>query len=171
MLRVLASAALLAALLAGCGPSRQGGYPSYDAVVSQYVPAGPYRGEILADGLPRPDGPDCACPRVRYDDDWVYYYHGRWIYWRHGYWYTYPHFYVYYWGGLPYVYSGPHYGIRQDGGNPGGADGALPAGPPALRAADRSPTRSAAPTPTPSRSTGRDDPPARSRADDGRRKR
>jgi hypothetical protein len=171
MKRRLAIAAVLAAA-AGCGPARQGGYPSYDAVVSQYVPAGPYQGEPLADGLPRPEGGSCDCPRVWYDDHWVYYYEGRWLYWHHGYWYTYPYFYVYYWGGLPYVYSGPHYGIRHAGGS-----GGNPPPPPALgsqssgSSGPSGPSRSDYAPPVPSRSDSRSDPPSRSRDSGSERRR
>lgn len=172
MKRLLASAVVLLAA-SGCGPARQGSYPSYDAVVSQYVPAGPYGGEPLADGLPRPEGDTCDCPRVWYEDRWVYYFEGHWIYWHHGYWYTYPHFYVYYWGGTPYVYSGPHTGVRKAGSGGSGT----PPPPPALGSQSSGssgtpgPARSDFSPPAPSRSEGRSDPPSRSRdSSPGRRR-
>lgn len=155
MIRGPAIAAVLAAVIAACGPSRQGGYPSYEEVVSRYVPPGGYVGEPLDDGLPRPAGSCRDCPRIWYDGHWVYYHHGRWIYRHHGYWYYYPYFYVHYWGGVPYVYHGPHYGIRKTGGAPSDPAAAVPAGRPAPRRVAPPPGRSAPPpkrsAPPPSR--------------------
>jgi hypothetical protein len=171
MTRCLAFAAFLTATVA-CGPARQGAYPSYDAVVSQYVPAGSYQGEPLADGMPRPEGSSCDCPRIWYDGHWVYYYESHWLYWHYGYWYYYPYFYVYYWDGVPYLCQGPHYGIHKAGSGGGG-----PPPPPTLGSqssgspgtSDR--TRSDFSPPAPSRSDSRSDPPSRSRdSDPGRRR-
>ena len=116
MMRTILPVALLfaaAVSIASCGPSYQGSYPSYEAVIAQYVPAGTYQGVVLEDAAHYPPGPYCDCPRVWYDGHWVYYYHGRWIYWYHDCWYYYPVFYVYYWGGIPYVYGGPAKSIHQ----------------------------------------------------------
>jgi len=107
------SAVAAAAAIASCGPSYQGSYPSYEAVISQYAPVGAYEGVRLDDAAHYPPGPYCDCPRVWYDGHWVYYYHGRWIYWYHDCWWHYPVFYVYYWGGVPYVYVGPAKTIHQ----------------------------------------------------------
>ena len=134
MRSVLYITALIAAttLAASCGPSYQPSYPSYEAVVSQYVPQDKYVGVRIDDPSQQPAGPDCACPRVWYDDHWTYYYHGHWIYWHHDCWYYYPTFYVYYRHGLPYVYTytGPVQSITKGpaiGGNaPGQAHNASP---------------------------------------------
>jgi len=168
--RLLAIAAALAAATAACGPSRQGGYPSYEAVISQYVPPGGYAGQPLGDGLPRPDGSTCDCPRLWYGGHWVYYYHGHWIYWHRGYWYYYPYFYVYYWGGVPHVYQGPHYGIRKTGGAPGEPAASAPGGIQPSARPSPPPSRSAAPPP--SRGGGADrssSPPSRGSDPDRRR--
>jgi len=150
-----------AAAIASCGPSYQGSYPSYEAVISQYVPPGTYRGVVLEDAAHYPPGPYCDCPRVWYDDHWVYYYHGRWIYWHHDCWYWYPVFYVYYWGGLPYVYVGPARSIHQ-ADSPGGSGAgqihhAYPAARPSttsLGGSSRSPQRERESAPPPRRSKG-----------------
>ncbi|HUT78894.1 MAG TPA: hypothetical protein VM285_14450 [Polyangia bacterium] len=172
MRRCLAIAAVLAATTGGCGPARQGTYPSYDAVVSQYIPAGAYQGEPLDDGIPRPDGSSCDCPQVWYDDHWVYHYEGRWLYWHHGYWYTYPYFYVYYWDGLPYVYHGPHHGIHKTGGAPGDPSAATPHGFQPMRHADTGPSRQGSSrADAPSRDSRSDPSPSRSKdSDPGRRR-
>ncbi|MDD5308358.1 MAG: hypothetical protein PHU25_13640 [Deltaproteobacteria bacterium] len=60
-----AAAALLGA--SGCGPSRPGAYPSYEATVAQYA------------------------PRVWYHNRWVYDHDGHWEYWDEGWWW-YPEF-------------------------------------------------------------------------------
>jgi hypothetical protein len=165
----IAVAIAAAATIASCGPSYQGSYPSYEAVISQYVPAGVYEGVRLDDAAYYPAGSYCNCPRVWYDGRWVYYYHGRWIYWYHDCWYYYPVFYVYYWGGIPYVYTGPVKSIHQAGSSSGGAGAAAvhhayPPSTPAPRSFDKpSPARS-----TRSKSNERDSSPP-SRRKGGRR--
>ena len=100
-------AAAFAACAAACGGYGER-YPSYEAVVAQYAPPGPYAGEPLdAGSAPDCVYPSCPCPRLFYDAHWVYYCDGRWVYWQHDCWYWYPIFYVYYVGGSPYVVDGP----------------------------------------------------------------
>jgi hypothetical protein len=98
--------AAFAACVAGCGGYGER-YPSYEAIVAQYAPAGPYAGEPLdAGSAPDCVYPSCPCPRLFYDAHWVYYCEGRWVYWQHDGWYWYPFFYVYYVGDVPYVVDG-----------------------------------------------------------------
>ena len=164
----IALAIAAASTIAACGPSYQGSYPSYEAAISQYVPAGVYQGVRLDDAAHYPPGAYCDCPRVWYDGHWVYYYRGRWIYWYHDCWYYYPVFYVYYWGGIPYVYVGPAKSIHQAESS-GGGDASTPhhAYPPA------SPSPRSFGSPSPSRSSGSSrsdrDPPPPSRRKGGRR--
>ena len=146
--------------LASCGPPPEPRYPSYDAIVSQYVPLDRYEGVLLEDQSAYPSSPHCHCARVWYHDHWVYYYHGHWIYWHHGYWYHYPVFYVYYFDGLPYVYAGPHRSIVKvaDGGG-GGTTGSAIHASPSVRKGQRSTARSRG-SGSSRRSTSRSEPPA-----------
>ena len=108
--------ALMALGVAGCVQSYQSTYPSYEVIVAQYVPDGEYQGERLDAALaPDCDYRNCDCPRMWYDDHWVYYCHGCWVYWYHGYWYHYPYFYVYYRDGGYYAYTGSVKHITQGG--------------------------------------------------------
>lgn len=102
-----ATLAALAALASACGGYGER-YPSYEAIVAQYAPAGPFEGEPL-DAASAPDcvPPACPCPRLWYDAHWVYYCDGSWVYWHDDFWYHYPYFYVYYVAGVPYVVDGP----------------------------------------------------------------
>lgn len=133
MRAILPVAAMTTCLaIAACGPSYQGSYPSYEAVISKYAPQGTYTGVKLDDPAYYPAGHYCDCPRIWYDGHWVYYYHGRWIYWYHSCWYYYPVFYVYYWGGVPYVYVGPTKSIQKvSPSSAGGAPAVHHATPPA----------------------------------------
>lgn len=109
-------AALMVLGVVGCGPSYQSTYPSYEAIVAQYVPDGKYQGERLDAALaPDCDYRNCGCPRIWYDNHWVYYCHGCWVYWYHGYWYHYPYFYVHYRDGGYYAYTGSVKHITQGG--------------------------------------------------------
>jgi len=147
--------AALAACTAACGGTTER-YPSYEAIVAQYVPSGPYAGEPLdAGSAPDCVYPSCTCPRLFYDAHWVYYCDGRWVYWHQDCWYWYPVFYVYYVGGVAYVVDGPirHITDHPLAGSPGGggatlsADAFAPDAPP--RSQDRTethPERSASPT-------------------------
>jgi hypothetical protein len=119
----------------GCGPAAQATYPSYDAVVSRYLPAKAYAGQLMtAAEAPSCSPDDCGCARVWYDSHWTYYCDGRWVYWYHGFWYHYPVFYVYYVDGIPYVHHGGSRYIAKASGHGEGAsegDAAHHAGPPA----------------------------------------
>jgi hypothetical protein len=145
--------AVFTASAAACGgvPER---YPSYDAIVAQYVPPGPYAGEPLdAGSAPDCVYPSCPCPRLWYDAHWVYYCDGRWVYWHHDCWYWYPVFYVSYAGGVPYVVDGPvrHItdhpiaGAHGGGGSPWSADALAPDAPPRSRSAADPPSQRATP--------------------------
>lgn len=113
--------ALPATLLLGCGPAHPR-YPSYEAVLASGSPRD-YSAEPLGDA-PACAG-ECRCPRVRYDDRWVYHCDGRWVYYDRGLWWTYPHLYIYYVQGIPTVYRGPTRNIgpaRSSRGFPSGED-------------------------------------------------
>jgi hypothetical protein len=114
--------AAFAACTAACGGYGER-YPSYEAIVAQYVPSGPYAGEPLdAGSAPDCVYPSCPCPRLWYDAHWVYYCDGRWVYWHSDCWYWYPVFYVSYVGGVAYVVDGPFRHITDHplAGPPGG---------------------------------------------------
>jgi hypothetical protein len=152
--------------LSACGAPAEPRYPSYEAIVAQYVPIDSYRGVPLDDQAAYPATPYCNCPRIWYHDHWVYYYHDQWIYWHHGYWYHYPIFYVYYWEGLPYVYAGPHRSIIKDpdtGSAPATGDGIAPRSRTSKRAGTSSGRSSARPV------RRKSPPPARNSSSSGSR--
>jgi hypothetical protein len=158
------TAAIAICALVACGPSYQGSYPSYEAVIAQYVPPGMYQGERL-EGVSGPAGSYCDCPRVWYSGRWVYYYHGRWIYWYSDCWYWYPVFYVYYWHGAPYVYVGPTKSIHKASGSTDASGSAVHhAAPPSSAHGGESFGSSPAPRPSPS-SPDRDAPSSSKRKD------
>jgi hypothetical protein len=102
----IAVAASAIAIVACGGYSER--YPSYEAIVAQYLPPGPYAGTPLdASNAPDCAYPECPCPRLWYDAHWVYYCDGRWVYWLDDGWYWYPVFYVSYMDGVAYVIDGP----------------------------------------------------------------
>lgn len=110
---ILTCSSLVIAGALGCAPAAISGYPSYEETVAKYAPPGRYAATPLgaASGLRVPA--DCDCPRVWYDDHWVYYWDGHWVYWDQGIWYRYPVFYVYYHEDLLHVYDGRTRGITK----------------------------------------------------------
>lgn len=95
-----------------CGPS-QNHYPSYKQTAAKYAPKEKFEGVRIDDPEAFPRSRCCNCPRIWYNDHWVYYYHDRWFYWEHDHWHYYPRFHFYYYHEFPYIYSGPERSITK----------------------------------------------------------
>ena len=108
---------MLAGLVTSCGPSLSSRYPSYKQVVSKYAPAGDYQSIKAETAAHHTPDEECDCPRIWYQDRWVYYFEGHWFYRHHGFWYTYPVFYVHYIDGAPHVYRRDTRSIRKGSRN------------------------------------------------------
>lgn len=104
---------LLAGHIISCGPANLTRYPSYDQVISKYAPTDRYKGVQVDESVSRTPPDECDCPRIWYQNHWVYYYDGYWFYRYHDFWYYYPVFYVHYVDGVPRAYRGSTRSIRK----------------------------------------------------------